>query len=110
MKFLRHLLAVSAIVAVVVGIGFAWKASPAASLVADGRDGRDRPGLPAGAPAPPAAVNRTGRFDRDRVERRGAGGISLSNVDDLVQTMFVGVLVLGGVILVDRARRRRNPP
>lgn len=83
MKFIRHFLAASAVVALVVALGFAWSRSPAAGLVADGRGGR--------------------------FEQKGAHGISLSNAGDLVQTLVAVGAIVGGVIWVDKARRRRNP-
>lgn len=79
MKFLRHLMVVSVVVALVVSVGFLWSHSGAASLVADGGG-----------------------------DRRANSGISLSNIDDLVQTVVILGLILGGVVAIDQARRRRR--
>jgi hypothetical protein len=99
MKFLRHLLAVSALVALVVALGFAWKGSGAASLVADGRaDGRP----------PSATVARAGARPDGGFDQRGGGGFSLSNVDDLEQTLMIEALIVTGVVAIDVARRRRR--
>jgi len=103
MKFIRHLLAVAAVAGLVVALGFAWSHSGAASLVADG-SGDHR--------AVPAAVARTGSTATDfgaRSGHRGNHGLSLSNASDLVQTLVVLALILGTVIAIDLANRRRNP-
>jgi hypothetical protein len=103
MKFIRHVLAVTAVVGLVVALGFAWSHSSAASLVADGR--RDRRAVP-------AAVARTGSNAADlsrQFDQRGAHGLSLSNISDLVQTLVVLALILGAVVAIDLAHRRRNP-
>ena len=49
-----------------------------------------------------------GRPPGDRF-RGGGTAFSLGNLDDLVQTMFVGVFVLGVVVAIDKVRRRRRP-
>ncbi|MCU1399512.1 MAG: hypothetical protein JWN62_2621 [Acidimicrobiales bacterium] len=83
-KFLHHLLGVSIAVGVVIAVGFAWSASGAAGIVADDGGGR--------------------QFDQ-----RGAGGFSLSHVDDLVQTLVILALITAAVVVIDRVRRRRRP-
>ena len=103
MRIIRHLVAASAVVALVVALGFAWSHSNAAGLVADGRGDRQR------TFATVAPTDRAQGFPLDRLERRGAHGVSLSNVGDLVQTLFAMGAIIGGVIWIDKARRRRNP-
>ena len=51
MKFLRQFMAVCVLVAAVIGVGFAWKHSAAASLVAD-----DRADRPSASQSPPPAA------------------------------------------------------
>jgi len=102
-RYAARLLVVVAIIAVVVGLGFVWRVSPAASIVSndrEGREGREGRPVPAGAPAP----------DEERFERRrkGDGGLSLGSVDEVVQTMLIGVGVMAVVVLIDRTRRRRR--
>ena len=97
-RYLRRLAVVCAVIAAVVGLGFLWRVSPAAGLVADG--GGPRRELPAGASQP---------RDGDRHHLRLDGGLDLNSIDDLGQTVFIGVGVLGVVVAVDRARRRRRP-
>ena len=82
MRLVRHFLAVSIVVGLVVALGFVWSTSGAASVVADDR----------------------GR----RLDQRGAGGFSLSNVSDLVQTLIILALITAAVVTVDRTRRRRR--
>lgn len=100
-RYAARLLVIVAIIAVVVGLGFVWRVSPAASIVSNDREGRERRPVPAGAPAP----------DEERFERRrkGDGGLSLGSVDEVVQTMLIGVGVMAVVVLIDRTRRRRRP-
>ena len=101
MKFLRQLLAVLAVVAVVMALGYAWKVSPAASVVSDHRSLQTDRGS-AGAPPP--------GFRPDDRGRNLNGGLSLSRADDLVQTLVVLALIIGGVVIVDRLRRRNGNP
>ncbi len=104
MKFLRHLLAVLVVISLVVSLGFLWSHSGAAGLVADGGGDRGPSRPPSGAAATSGASTApSGRFDR-----RGNSGISLSNIDDLGQTVVVLGLILGGVVAIDRTRRRRR--
>jgi hypothetical protein len=79
MKLTRQILVVFAVVAVIMALGFAWQHSPAASLVADHGHGK-----------------------------RG-GGFDLSHADDLVQSLMILGLIIGGVVVVDRVRRWRSP-
>lgn len=104
MKFVRHLLAATAVVAVVVALGFVWSWTGAASLIADGRG--DRP-PPTGAPAPTGSSGTEHSRDR-RFDDRGSGGVSLTNIDDLGQTLFIEAAIVGGVVAIDLARRRRR--
>jgi hypothetical protein len=99
MKLLRHLLAVSTMVALVVALGFAWKGSGAASLVADGR-GEGRP--------PSATVGKFGAPHDGGFDQRGGGGFSPSNIGDLEQTLMIEALIVAGVVAIDVARRRRR--
>ena len=101
MKFLRQMSAVVAVMAVVVALGFLWKNSSAASLVADDRRRPDQ------QTAGPNGAPKDGPKDQ-RFERRGAGGISLSNLDDLAQTLVVMGALVTVVIVVDRSRRKRS--
>ena len=99
-KFVRRMLAVLAVVAVVMVLAIALGHSPAEPLFADRHVDRFR-GVPAAA-AP------SDRFVRDGGRDRGNG--SFANVDDLVQTTVVLALIVTGVVVVDRARRRRGNP
>ena len=101
MKFLRQMCAVVAVMAVVVALGFLWKNSSAASLVADDRGGRNQLAPPPNG-APGAAP------DNQRFDQKGAGGISLSHIDDLAQTLVVMGALVTVVIVVDRSRRKRS--
>jgi len=97
LRYGRRLVVVAAVVAAIVGLGFLWKHSPAASLVADDRSGGDR-------------VARAGARPRDEGFRgNDHSGMSLSNIDELVQTVVIGVGILGAVVVVDRVRRTRKP-
>jgi hypothetical protein len=83
MKLFRHFLAASVAIAVVVALGLIWSTSGAAGIVADDGGG----GLPG----------------------RGAGGFSLSNISDLVQTLAILALITAVVVIIDQARRRYGP-
>jgi hypothetical protein len=111
-RYATRLLVVMAIIGAIVGLGFVWRVSPAAGIVADG-GGRDGRRLPPGVSAAdaPSSAPAAGTTDGDRFERRdrGSGGLSLSRADDLVQTMVLGAGVLAVVVLIDRTRRRRRP-
>jgi hypothetical protein len=84
-RYARRLLAVAAVVAALVGLGFLWRSSSLASIVSDGGGGRS---------------------PQDR--SRGTA-FSLSNISDLVTTLLIGVGVMCFVIFIDKARRRRRP-
>jgi hypothetical protein len=101
MRFVRHLLAVLAVVAVIMALGYAWKASPAASVVSD-RRGTEPTNLPANAPA--------SGFRADGPGRNLNGGFSLSRADDFAQSVVVLGLIVAGVVIVDRLRRRNGNP
>jgi len=103
MRFVRHFLAASTVVGMVIALGFVWDHSSAASLVADGRSDRS----PASASLTQAGQGRAAPA-RGRSDRRGANGMSLSNLDDLIQTLLIEGLILGGVVVVDTARRRHG--
>ena len=94
-RWLQRLAVVLLLIGVVVALGFLWRVSPLKTLVADGRGGR-RPGT-------------EGRPPRDGFRGRDDGAFSLGNLDDLAQTVMIGVVVLGIVVVVDRVRRRRRP-
>jgi len=100
-RFLRRLIVVSVVALAIVGLGCAWRVSPAASLVADGGG---RPPVGAAQAGPPLSGRRQG-FDR----RSGDGGLALSSIDDVMQTAVIEVCVLAAVVVIDRARRRRRP-
>jgi len=104
MKLVRHFLATTIAVGLVIGLGFLWSHSGAAGIVADGGDRGGR--APASAPTGSVTVPKNRRppgFDR-----RGSGGPSLSNADDLVQTLVVLGALVGGVVTLDVVRRRRR--
>lgn len=113
--YVRRLLIVIVAIAAVVGLGFAWRASPAAGLVADdhgGRQGReaiedddDAPALDTQAQDAPT----DGRPHKGDGERGGGGGIRIDGIPELVKTMVIGTGVLAAVVAFDRARRRRRP-
>ena len=97
-RYRRRLVVVVALVAAVIGLGFLWRSSPAANLVADDRTGRAEPAAP------------TGPLRGDAQFRsQNGGGFSLANISDLGQTVVIGVGVLGAVVVVDRFRRHRKP-
>jgi hypothetical protein len=96
-----RLLVVVAVIAAVIGLGVVWRSSPAASLVSNDRrfgDGGERGGERHGD-----------RPEGFRGDRRGDGGAGLSSIDDLGQTVFVVAAIVGGVVVIDLARRRRRP-
>jgi hypothetical protein len=99
MKLLRHFLAVSVAVGLVVALGFIWSTSGAASIVADERGGR----------LPDRAQPGTSSVTLDNFDRRGAGGFSLSNISDLLQTLLILALITAAVVIIDRTRRRYGP-
>ncbi len=83
-RYALRLLVVAGVFAAVVGLGYLWRNSPLASIVADGRD------------------------DGGRV--RGSGpAFSVSNVGDLLTTMLIVAGVMCFVIVVDKVRRRLRP-
>ncbi|MCU1393339.1 MAG: hypothetical protein JWM34_1767 [Ilumatobacteraceae bacterium] len=94
MKLVRHFLAVSVGVAIVVALGFVWSWSGAAGIVADDRGDS----LPSGASS--IGV---------RELKRGAGGFSLSNISDLAQTLVILTLITVAVVIIDKVRRRYGP-
>ena len=94
--WVRRLGVVMLAIAAVVALGFLWRVTPLKGIVLDDHHGR-RPG---GDGRPPG----DGFRDRD-----GGGVFSLSHIDDLLQTVLVGVSVLGVVVAVDKWRRRRRP-
>ena len=101
MKFLRQFVVACALVAVIVGLGFAWKHSPAAGLVADGgRDRRDRVATAPIAPDDPAFAR-----IRER-DNRGEHGMSISNLDDLAQSLVAEAAIVGVVVVIDLRRRK----
>lgn len=94
--WMRRLAVVVLLIGVVVALGFLWRVSPLKGLVTDDHRGRG----PAGDGRPPG----DGFRDRD-----GGAAFSLSRIDDLLQTVLVGVMVLAAVVAVDKWRRRRRP-
>lgn len=99
MKLLRHFLAVSVAIGVVVALGFIWSTSGAAGIVADDQGGR----------LPGRAQPGTSSITPQNFDRRGAGGFSLSNITDLLQTLIILALITAVVIIFDRTRRRYGP-
>jgi len=89
-----RLLIVVVVIAAIVGLGYLWRASSLASIITDG--GREHR---------PHNGDGGDRFDRFRND----GAFSLGNIDELVQTVFIGVAVLAGVVIIDRVRRARRP-
>lgn len=102
MRFVRRLLVVCAVAALVVGLGVAWSHSGAAGLVADDHGGGRAPAgaAPAGSPPPRGG----GGFDR-----RGTQPWSITDVSDLVQTLVLLGGIVAAVVVVDKTRRRRRP-
>ena len=100
-RYLRRLAVVCVAIAVVVGLGFLWRISPAAGLITDDHGDRRLPGAAPSAPNPPQ--------ENDRHRSRLNGGFDLGSIDEVVQTMVIGGLVLAIVVAVDRSRRRRRP-
>ena len=96
--FIGRLLVVAIVVAGVVAIGYGWKHSPAANLVAD--HPRDSDSLGSSSFGP----------QRDGPGGRGNHGLSLGNLSDLGQTLFIEAAIVGGVVLIDRQRRSRRRP
>lgn len=91
--WVRRLAMVMLLIGAVVAVGFLWRVSPLKSLVLDDRGG----GRPGGDGRPPG----------DRFGNNGA--FSLGNIDDLLQSALIGVVVLAVVVAIDKVRRRRSP-
>lgn len=102
MKFLRHLGAATLLVGLTVGLAYAWRASPAASIVADSHDrpGGDRPhgAVPSGTPP-----DGDREFERGRDRRNG--GFDIGSIDELVQPIVIYGLMTTAVVVIDRRRR-----
>jgi hypothetical protein len=106
-KFVRHLLAASIAVGLVVVVGFIWKGTSAASLVSEGRS--DRQESVSSRPLGDGPSFGTSQNQREiGFGRRLGGGISASNLDDLVQTLLELGLIIGAVIVLDVLRRQRR--
>jgi hypothetical protein len=99
-RLLRHFLAVSIVIGLVVAVGFVWSTSDAASIVADDNGGGSRP-----SPAQPG----TSPAARRELDQRGASGFSLSNISDLAQTLLILTLITAAVVVIDGTRRRYRP-
>lgn len=99
-RYSRRLLVVLAVTAVIIGLGFVWRSSSAASIVTDG--GRPDRREIEGQPTP------DGNTQPESRDRRG-GAAGLASIDELGSTMLIGIAVLGVVVAVDTVRRRRNP-
>lgn len=99
LKLTRQFVVVLVVIGAFVAVGYAWKHSPAASIVTDRRGDR-RFSQPSSVPAP----DRLGSVDQ-RIGTRGNHGLSVSNVGDLIQSVMIQGLVVAGVVLIDRARR-----
>ena len=99
-RYSRRLLVVSAVTAAIIGLGFVWRSSPAASIITDGGrpDRREVGGQP-----PPDGAERPERRDRH------GGAAGLSSIDELGSTMLIGGAVMAAVVGIDIVRRRRNP-
>lgn len=112
MKFVRHLLAVCGVIALIFGLSYAWSHSGAAGIVAHDHDRRP----------PSGAMTSMGDTDDDRPDhddgpeghdererrRNGSGGFALSSIDDFGQTLVTMAVIGGIVIALDKARRRRS--
>jgi len=104
-KFVRQTVAVVAVVAVILALGVVWGHSGAAALVADDRGGQLKR-FPDGARLPEGFGSvQPGRGDG---QNKGNHSLSISNVDDLVQTLFIEGAVLCGVVVIDRSLRQRR--
>jgi hypothetical protein len=98
MKVLRRLMTLLLVLGVIIALGFAWKHSPAASLIADDRGGQpalERPNRPAG--------NREDRRFSD------SDGLNFADVGELAPTLALQTLAFVLVIFVDKRRRQRQP-
>jgi hypothetical protein len=105
-KLLRQAVVVLGVVAVIMALGFAMKHTPAASLVTDGRTaGRDAGRL---TPASAAPSGRFRPFDGHDGGRNDQG-FDVSRADDLVQSLVILGLIIAGVVVIDKMRRRRAP-
>lgn len=106
-KFVRQSVAVVAVVAAILVLGVAWGHSGAAGLVADDHAGQIAR-FPDGArlPAPEGFGSLQPR--RGDGQNKGDHSLSISNVDDLVQTLFIEGAVLCGVVIIDRSLRQRR--
>lgn len=83
-------------VVLVVGLGFAWRSSPLAGLVASER-GHDR--------------GRDHDRERERDDRRKeleAGGFHLDEAGELAGSLIQPAVLVGVVVAADRAHRRRR--
>ena len=103
MSFARKLLWATVAVAVVVGLGFAWRATPAADLVAFDRDHERH-----------ERDERAGRegsegFDQREERRRAteAGMFHLDQLDDLAGSLLQPAILVTLVAVADGVRRRR---
>lgn len=104
MRLIRHFAAVVVLVGCIVGVGYTWSQSGLASLVSD-----DRRDGPPGRPGDAAEAQRTeGDREDHRDQDRSSGGLSLSSIDDLLQTIVVEVGLGAVVVIADRSRRKRN--
>ena len=93
MKFLRHLVALAMVIAVIIALAFLWKHSPMASVIANDRQGFRASGNLAASPL------------RDGAGSQPSSGLfNLNRGDDLAQTFAVLGLLFGSVVIVDRVR------
>jgi hypothetical protein len=119
MRFLRHLGAVTLVVAAVVLLGLAFDRY-GASILVGGSDQQPRAELAAGAPRPGAKISRadvSGRYElikgkHPRVIRTGSMDLGLDsmlqavNVPYLTHTLWIEGAVIAGVVVLEVVRRR----
>ncbi len=104
MKFLRHLVFATAVVAAATGIGVLWGHTSLTSLVADNHGGFDRP--PASASAS-TGTSSNAQQNFDHGPRDGGGGMS-NRIQDIGQTLVTEGLIVGGIVVVDKQLKKRR--
>ncbi len=92
-RFVARALVVCAGVALIIGLGFVWKESPLAGIVADDRTGQ-------------LQVQSDG-FGGDR---RLNDGFSFANASDLIQTFAILGGIVAAVVVIDKVRGNPRIP
>jgi hypothetical protein len=99
------MVAASALVIAIIGLGVIWSRTSLAGIVTDGHgDFGQRP--PSGSLAPEDARPNAG--DRGRHHGDRAGGSMMDRLTDVGQTTVTEGALVGGVIFVDRRRRMKR--